>query len=106
MATKKYKATGCARLFLVLLILLPLAYFGAKTIGGGEGIPVVDDFIESIFKKKEVNDTKSTPPTRIVTSQSEIDRIRKDNLLLQRHVSELEEEIEELKNELKKLKEE
>ena len=64
MSGKKYKATGCARLFFVLIILIPAAYFGAKLIGGGEGVPAVDNFIESIFNGND-NEQNASPDTKI-----------------------------------------
>lgn len=41
--------TGCARFFIALLILIPVAYFAAKFINGGEGIPEVEEFLNRIF---------------------------------------------------------
>ncbi len=34
---KKYKTTGCAKFFLVLIILMPLAYLGASYYNGQDG---------------------------------------------------------------------
>ena len=33
----KYKTTGCAKFFLVLIILMPLAYLGASYYNGQDG---------------------------------------------------------------------
>ena len=49
MATK-YKATGCTKFLLVLLILLPLSYFGARIITGDDPL----SSIYPIFQKDKV----------------------------------------------------
>jgi hypothetical protein len=104
--SKKYKGTGCARFFVILLILIPTAYFGAKMIRGGEGIPAVEDFIESIFNRQDdQSDIKDADGHRVVTDEGERQRIMKENLLLQRRITELEDELEEVKAELNRLKE-
>lgn len=41
----KYKATGCARFFFVLIILAPLAYLGASYFNGEDGIQNIKDLI-------------------------------------------------------------
>ncbi len=35
--SRKYKTTGCARFFLVVIILTPLAYLGASYYNGQDG---------------------------------------------------------------------
>ncbi len=35
---KKYQLTGCAKFFLILLVLAPLAYIGASYYNGEDGI--------------------------------------------------------------------
>ena len=61
--SSKYKATGCARFFLVLIILAPIAYLGASYYNGEDGIENVKNFLgidnshsdsePSTFEKKE-----------------------------------------------------
>lgn len=46
----KYKATGCARIGLFLLILLPIAYFGAQYLKNNG---VLDSVKEKVHEKKE-----------------------------------------------------
>ena len=91
MARKKYKATGCARFLLVLLILIPAAYFGAKAIRGGEGIPAVEKFIDSILNKDE-GETKAVDD--LVPSR-EIEQLRKENDRLKQRIKELEKRLDE-----------
>lgn len=43
--------TGCARFIIALIILIPLAYFAAKFINGGEGIPEVEEFLDRMLNK-------------------------------------------------------
>ena len=49
---KKYKATGCARFFVVMLILAPLAYVGASLYNGQDPIQNIKDLFA--FEAKEV----------------------------------------------------
>lgn len=58
----KYKATGCARFFIALLIILPLAYFGAKLLRGGEGIPAVESLLDSIVRLFKSEDQIDASP--------------------------------------------
>lgn len=89
MARQKYKATGCARFLLVLLILIPLAYFGAKMIRGGEGIPEIDNFIESIFSPSEDKEEKET-----TVPDDKVEQMRKENEELKKRLEDLEKEKE------------
>ena len=43
--SSKYKATGCARFFLVLIILAPLAFLGASYYNGEDGIENVKSLL-------------------------------------------------------------
>ena len=101
MTRKKYKMTGCARLFFVLIILIPAAYFGAKLIRGGEGIPVIDEWIDSITNTAD--DQAIDPNTTKTLSTRDFERLRKDNLLLQKRVDELIKENDALREELKRV---
>lgn len=100
MSRKKYKATGCARFFVVMLILIPVAYFGAKMIRGGEGVPVIDNFIENIFSPSD--DGKTASPNQSRSS----DQATQDKLIrsLQGQVDDLRDENESLKKEIERLK--
>ncbi len=48
MASKKFKLTGFARFFLVMIILAPLAYVGASYANGEDGI----ENFKNLFKGK------------------------------------------------------
>ena len=56
--SSKYKATGCARFFLVLIILAPLAYLGASYYNGEDGIENVKNLLGI-----ESSDSDSEPTT-------------------------------------------
>ena len=103
MAGKKYKATGCARFFLVLIILLPVAYFGAKAISGGAGVPVIDNFIEKIISK--VDNDKTAIPNQSTNPRTH-DLEKQDKVIrnLQIQIDELKEENVTLKKEIERLK--
>ncbi len=53
---KKYKATGCARFFLVMLILAPLAYIGASYYNGQDPI----ENIKGLFGSSDANGGENT----------------------------------------------
>lgn len=74
--SKKYKVTGCAKFFLVVLILAPLAFVGASYYNGQDPLAMIKDFIGNDESEK------STMPSE-----------------------DLQEKIEELQQELKECRE-
>jgi len=56
--SSKYKVTGCARFFLVLIILAPLAYLGASYYNGQDGI-------ENVKKLIGIGDSDSDSQTKV-----------------------------------------
>lgn len=100
MSRKRYKSTGCARFFVVLLILIPLAYFGARLIRGGEGIPAIDNYIESIFD----GDTQNTDTGKSKNENDEIYILTKENEDLRTRIEDLESEVEELKSTIEQMR--
>ena len=93
MTQKRYKATGCARFIVVLIVLIPLAYFGAKMIGG-KGIPQVDNFIQNIFSPN----TEDTASPTISQDRSEVTRLKKDNESLRKELDYLKKENKRLQD--------
>ena len=117
--SSKYKATGCARFFLVLIVLAPLAYLGASYYNGEDGIENVKNLlgIESSQSHEEPtnNEEKSAPTESSENKGPQGEKSNKDESLdtneeqaqpahnNEEQTNQLKEEIEELKNENKKL---
>jgi len=114
MAKSKFKMTGFARFFIVMLILAPLAYIGASYANGEDG---VENF-KNLFKGKvsfgttQVDDTpavaettksveipapSSTSSSQSNDSSDKDDRIRE----LQNQLEAKNKELEEVKAQLK-----
>ena len=55
MATKKFKLTGFARFLLVMIILVPVAFFGASWYNGEDGVEIIKQILKGNFdfEKKE-----------------------------------------------------
>ena len=94
MTRRKYKSTGCFRFLLVIIVLIPAAYFGAKAIRGGEGIPVVERAIDNIF-----NGNDDVKPIEESLPQNEVERLRDENKALRDRIDQLERRIEDMQNE-------
>ena len=77
---RKYKATGCARFFFALLIIAPIAYFGAAYYNGVDGVQQIKDWI-GVESSENTSDDK-----------------------MEKTIEELEEENKKLKEENKKLR--
>lgn len=93
MATK-YKATGCTKFLLVLLILVPLSYFGARIITGEDPLanvyPLFSDKKENIPAEEEIAADKT--PAAWQGEEGEVSA----------RIQRLENEVEKLKEELRR----
>jgi peptidoglycan hydrolase CwlO-like protein len=92
---RKYKITGCAKFFFVLIILAPLAYIGASYYNGENGIQNAKEFLG--IGKDGGSDTKENQ-SDVYDLQSKISKLEKE-------VNYLENENDRLENELKKCQE-
>ncbi len=92
MATK-YKATGCTKFLLVLLILLPLSYFGARIITGDDPLSSV----YPIFQKDKVEQGAEMEKSETEPIVGDV----KENEVAVDKQKALEEEVERLKEELR-----
>ena len=107
---KKYKATGCARFFVVMLILAPLAYVGASLYNGQDPIQNIKD----LFGSTDAEVSIYTPPGEIhsgvndidegSSDESEIETLREANQGLAEENKNLKIQIEALKKEIELLK--
>lgn len=75
---RKYKSTGCARLFLVLLIVAPIAFFVASYINGSDPMETLGNLFGS--KEEVVSPKSSESATEGETAdfQDQIRRLQKD----------------------------
>jgi predicted RNase H-like nuclease (RuvC/YqgF family) len=90
MATRT-KLTPFARLFLVLIFIVPLAYGGALYIQGKD--PIAE--VQAMFKgdKSPSSNTTSTNSSSTYDPQEQIKKLKKENQQLQKRVEELEAEL-------------
>lgn len=73
---RKYKSTGCARIFLVLIIVAPIAFFVASYINGSDPIETIREWWSS---GTETSVVTSQADDEIVTElQDQIRRLEKD----------------------------
>lgn len=96
MSKKKYKLTGFARFFIVMLILVPIAYFAALYINEGQG------GIDSLFDKGN----SSSEKTEIVSTPRSKSALEKENQVLKDSIRTLNLEYQELKRQYKLLEKE
>lgn len=74
---RKYKSTGCARIFIVLLIVAPIAFFVASYINGSDPI----ETIRSAFDSDETTTTTIQSGKEDATTtelKAQIERLQKD----------------------------
>ena len=115
---RKYKATGCARFFIVLLILAPLAYVGASLYNNQNPIDNIKELLgmndntsssdENTLELDPSNDPEPgrTPPPVDPQAKEEIDDLTSENEALTKENTDLKEEVSDLKERVKALEEE
>lgn len=95
MARKRYKLTGFARFFIVMLFLAPIAYFTAIYINEGE------DAVRNIFEGNSDNE-KTEVVTTNTSSKSKND-LAEENRMLMDSINVLNRKYHELRLEYKQL---
>jgi cell division protein FtsB len=98
---KKHKMTGCARFFIALIIIAPLAYLGAAYYNGQDGIQNIKNFL-GIGEKKETktDDTYDTPKETekdLIDKDQQIQQLKDENEQLRKENESLKEEVDKLK---------
>ncbi len=93
---RKYKMTGCARFFLVMIILAPLAYFGASYYKGEDGIQNIKNLF-GIRTESARSDDGETYRGTARDLQKRVDELEEENRKLKREVREKDAEIKALK---------
>ena len=78
---RKYKTTGCAKFFLVLIILMPLAYLGASYYNGQDGWANLKNLIGLGSGATENNAEKEQDDLKgeIADLSKEIKRLEQEN---------------------------
>lgn len=76
----KYKATGCARFFIFLVIFIPVAYFGAQYLMNSGQWDQIRDKIESVTESDDKNSVeraieKKSPNTDGINTSAIEERI-------------------------------
>ncbi len=101
MASGKYRMTGCARFFLALLIIIPLAYVAASFITGQDGLKLIKYIFYEEQKTTEVKqEAESMQPDgktisiealekKIQSQVKSMDSLQAENMKLKKLIKEL-----------------
>ncbi len=98
----KYKKTGCARLFIILIILAPLTYIGASYINGEDGI----DNFKKLLRVDQWGKGKSTSPNDTGGDNKEVYQLKQKIERLEESNKELKEQLEYLQEKLDRINQE
>ncbi len=98
----KFKLTGFARFFFAMVIIIPLAYFGASYYNGENGLTNLKKLV-GIDLAEESNDEGTTSVKRDSETKKSDSNTRETAEIdrLQKRVNELEKENEKLKQVIK-----
>lgn len=94
---RKHKMTGCARLFLVIIILAPLAYLGASYATGENGIENIKNLL-GIGVDKPNQSSSDTYQDTAKDLERQIKALERENRQLKDELEEKEDEIKRLKS--------
>ncbi len=86
----KYKMTGCAKFFFVLIILAPLAYVGASYYNGQDGIQTIKNLLGMGSEQTRVPSGDETT----TDLQEQIEKLQKDVKYFEGEAERLKEELE------------
>ena len=89
----KYKATGCAKFFLVLVILAPLAYIGASYYNGEDGLKNIKGIVN-----KEGKNESGAQTDDVYKLKNQVSKYRKDAEFFEKEKKRLEKELEACQN--------
>ena len=89
----KYKATGCAKFFLALVILAPLAYIGASYYNGEDGIKNIKEIVS-----KEGKSESGSLSDDVYKLKNQVSKYRKDAEFFEKEKNRLEKELEACRN--------
>ena len=86
---KKYQMTGCAKFFVVIMLLAPLAYIGASYYNGQDGIQNFKSLLGLESKEQKVS---TGEPTADV--QADLVKAQKDARYFEREMQRLQKELD------------
>jgi hypothetical protein len=89
----KYQATGCAKFFLVLVILAPLAYIGASYYNGEDGLKNIKGIVS-----KEGKSESGTQADDVYKLKNQVSKYKKDAEFFEKEKIRLEKELEACQN--------
>ncbi len=132
MTRKKFRLTGFARFFLVMIVLAPLAFLGASFYNGEDGIENLKNLFKGNFnfekkeiKKVETQEEKTDESQALVNKapseieinsqvaklqdeltfkNQKVDSLYKENAALKLEIQEKDKELNEVKDQLEKIK--
>jgi hypothetical protein len=84
----KYKTTGCAKFFLILVILAPIAYIGASYFNGQDGIDNIKGIFGTSKNTSEVDDGND-----IYKLKNQLSKYQKDAEFFEKEMQRLEKEL-------------
>ncbi|MCB0688272.1 MAG: hypothetical protein KDC53_17160 [Saprospiraceae bacterium] len=90
----KYKTTGCAKFFLVLVILAPLAYLGASYYNGEDGL----GNLKNIFRSGTTVEDNETDAEEIYKLKNQVSKFKKDAEFFEKEMQRLEKDLEACQN--------
>ncbi len=89
MGRVKYKTTGCAKFFLVVLILAPIAYIGASYLNGEDGLGKIKNLFASKTETEVIDATGSD-----AEQQAEIRDLTRELRIHKKEIARLEDELQ------------
>jgi peptidoglycan hydrolase CwlO-like protein len=99
---RKYKMTGCARFFIVLIILAPLAYLGASYYNGEDGIENIKNLLGIGVANPDVDNDTYTGDLNQLINEIKVKDKRIESLI--EETEELKKQVEDQNKEIKHLK--
>jgi len=90
----KYKTTGCAKFFLVLIVLAPIAYLGASYFNGEDGFGK----IKEIFSEDADDSSEQSSGEDVFKLKNEVSKYKKDAEFFEKEVTRLEKELKACQN--------
>lgn len=95
---KKYRVTGFARFFVVMLFFIPAAYIGASYYNGEDGLENIKNLIG--LNKTSGNTTLDPGQQRTDDLPSDVSSLQQELTDLKRRITVMERENQELKDQI------
>lgn len=101
---RKYKMTGCARIFIVLIIITPIAFFAASYINNSDPVETLSEWFgkketPADPAEKEIVDSPVSEKKPASEAEEQIERLKKDLEYYKREAERLREQLEECEEE-------